>query len=392
MSSVTWIVGTLREQDELLGLESDTSADSRDVLGIGTLRDTIADAFFPGITTQQTRAKYFLFIPAMYTKLESESTGDSEARIHELENELLQRLRRGVDKHGDDGIIGQKHWTVPMRPASEIYWSGLRTWRIRLFRNPRREYHRILDARLLSAGGRLSEDEPEPSDEPRWRLPDDIARLFTTETLDLTRSEAQFLRERILAIKDRPHTSLLKYLVDATPGELPGSLRGGALPAGAPLRPLLGDAGRLGAAIHGAMLLYNTGCAALRKDPTEGRWRAQFSSWRTRHGETKWRSWNLDVFWQRVEELDRGPDARGVTGGFVRELVELLRTDVTQQELLDLLTDREAQVKPGRARLLGHELLEDWNSDVGVGAGEMSYRWPTARAVLTDIRNGLGRR
>src|SRR4051794_33400662 len=98
-SGVSWIVGTLREQEELLGLEDpNRSADSRDVLGVGVLRDTIADAFFPGITTQQTRAKYFLFVPAIYAKVERERITDATARIGELEDELLQRLRRGVDQ------------------------------------------------------------------------------------------------------------------------------------------------------------------------------------------------------------------------------------------------------------------------------------------------------
>jgi hypothetical protein len=391
MSGVSWIVGTLREQDELLGLgDSDKSADSRDVFGIGTLRDAIADAFFPGITTQQTRAKYFLFVPAMHARLESERAVDSEARMLELEDELLQRLKRGVDKHGDAGIIGKKSWAVPMRPASEIYWSGLRRWEIRRFRNPRSEYYRVLDLRLLSTGPRLSEDETESGDADRWRLPDDVSPLFATETLELTRSEARFLRERILAIKDRPHTSLLKHLVDAAPGELPRSLRQVDVPAGASLRPLLGDAGRLATAIHGAMLLYNCGCAELREEAT-AQWSRSFSKWRSRHAQRQWRSWDLDAFWQRVDELDRGSDAHRVTGGFVGDLVALLGTDFGRQRLLDLLTDREAQIKPGRARLLDHELLEDWNPDTGVGAHEMSYRWPTARAVLTDIRKGLRR-
>ncbi len=278
-----------------------------------------------------------------------------------------------------------------MRPASEIYWNGLRTWGIRLFRNPRREYHRVLDMGLLSAGARLSEDEPESRDTTRWRLPDDVALLFATDTLDLTRSEARFLRERILSIEDRPHTSFLKHLVDAAPGELPTYFRDIDLPAGASLRPLLGDAGHLANAIHGAMLLYNSECAELREAATAPWWHSEFSKWRGRYAARHWRVWDLDAFWHRVGELDRGPDARGATYDFVGRLVALLSADFERHELLDLLTDREAQVKPGRARLLSHKILDDWNPDTGVGANEMAYRWPTARAVLTDIRKGLGR-
>lgn len=211
--------GNTARADELLGLEDPSArADSRDVLGVGTLRDAIADAFFPGVTTQQTRAKYFLFVPALYAQLESERVRDSHERMHQLEDELLQRLRAEAGKYGPEGIIGSRSWKVPLRPPSEIYWNGLRTWGIRQFRNPRSEYHRVLELGLLSATSRLSDDEPGATDVEQWRLPNDIGPLFTTGTLELSKPEAQFLRDRILAIKDRPHTSLLKYLVDARGG------------------------------------------------------------------------------------------------------------------------------------------------------------------------------
>ncbi len=43
-----------------------------DELGIGSIRDTFADRFFPAISTIQTRARYFLFVPWLYQALERE--------------------------------------------------------------------------------------------------------------------------------------------------------------------------------------------------------------------------------------------------------------------------------------------------------------------------------
>jgi hypothetical protein len=37
--------------------------ETREELGIGTVRDAFADRFFPGTSIIQTRACYFLFIP-----------------------------------------------------------------------------------------------------------------------------------------------------------------------------------------------------------------------------------------------------------------------------------------------------------------------------------------
>ena len=39
---------------------------TRDELGIGAIRDAVADLLFPGTGTVQTRARYFLFIPWIY--------------------------------------------------------------------------------------------------------------------------------------------------------------------------------------------------------------------------------------------------------------------------------------------------------------------------------------
>ena len=43
--------------------------DTRDELGIGTIRDSFSDYFFPGTSTIQTRARYMLFVPWIYKGL-----------------------------------------------------------------------------------------------------------------------------------------------------------------------------------------------------------------------------------------------------------------------------------------------------------------------------------
>ncbi|PLY13886.1 MAG: hypothetical protein C0631_12735 [Sedimenticola sp.] len=51
---------------------------TRDELGIGTVRDALADSLFPGISTIQTRAKYLLIIPWIYQALEAGRTKSSD--------------------------------------------------------------------------------------------------------------------------------------------------------------------------------------------------------------------------------------------------------------------------------------------------------------------------
>ena len=44
-----------------------------DELGIGVVRDACADILFPGISTIQTRAKYFVLIPYILARAEKQS-------------------------------------------------------------------------------------------------------------------------------------------------------------------------------------------------------------------------------------------------------------------------------------------------------------------------------
>ncbi len=46
--------------------------DSRDELGIGGIRDAIADRLFPGTSTIQRRVRYMCFIPWIYAELEDQ--------------------------------------------------------------------------------------------------------------------------------------------------------------------------------------------------------------------------------------------------------------------------------------------------------------------------------
>ena len=41
-----------------------------DELGVGQVRDAFADIFFPGTSTLQTRARYLLFVPWIFARLE----------------------------------------------------------------------------------------------------------------------------------------------------------------------------------------------------------------------------------------------------------------------------------------------------------------------------------
>ena len=66
-----WVDFDSKQQRKMLDeIKLFRDRDTRDELGIGTIRDAIADYFFPGTTTIQTRARYFMFIPWIYRQTE----------------------------------------------------------------------------------------------------------------------------------------------------------------------------------------------------------------------------------------------------------------------------------------------------------------------------------
>src|SRR5829696_4420864 len=89
MPSFTWLdfaeSDRQRAQDVIdLFREQDT----RDELGIATIRDALSDWFFPSTSAIQTRARYFLIIPWMYLRLEERKVESAEAARRARDEEL----------------------------------------------------------------------------------------------------------------------------------------------------------------------------------------------------------------------------------------------------------------------------------------------------------------
>ena len=105
-----------------------------DELGIGVIRDAFANYFFPGTSTIQTRAKYFLIVPYMLREAVDGRYGKDANRvlraIDSAEKDCGIRLLEADPKA--EGVIGTrvlpKGW-VARRP-SDIYWNGIRTFGI----------------------------------------------------------------------------------------------------------------------------------------------------------------------------------------------------------------------------------------------------------------------
>src|SRR5690554_6244278 len=73
-----------------------------DELGVGIVRDAFSDIFFPGTSTIQTRAKYFIIVPYLLYELENDRRMTPDRMIEKLHEEELEFIEV-LKKSGEDG-------------------------------------------------------------------------------------------------------------------------------------------------------------------------------------------------------------------------------------------------------------------------------------------------
>jgi hypothetical protein len=155
---VAWLDYSERERRQALDvIDLFREQDTRDELGIGTIRDALAERLFPGINTIQTRARYFLFIPWTCLELERRqvSSADAALRARKEEVALIEALLHAGETAG---VIGVEARAALKRLPSNIYWLGLGTWGIRLFAGGQDQYFSSLDGRRRTASHRATDD------------------------------------------------------------------------------------------------------------------------------------------------------------------------------------------------------------------------------------------
>src|SRR5438309_11598756 len=89
MSAFVWLDYSERERRKMLDVvDLFREHDTRDELGIGSVRDAFADMLFPGTSTIMTRARYFLLVPWAYQSLERRHVRSAEIATRARQAEL----------------------------------------------------------------------------------------------------------------------------------------------------------------------------------------------------------------------------------------------------------------------------------------------------------------
>lgn len=399
-STLTWLDYSERDRRRALDvIDLFRETDTIDELGLAAVGNSYSDLFFPGTSTIQTRACYFLLVPWTFLRLERLGVPSSKAsgRARWEEVNLNRRLREGSDTWG---VFGSRAGDALKRLPSDVYWGGLGAWGIRTFPGHKWAYFRSLDGfRRRVAEFRSTPRDPEGRRAPpaNWHphLPDPPSGFSNTSvSVALRQQDAEYLRERIQA---RRPASLLAVLagradVDDLEASRPWDLAHLADVSPA-LRDDLRDASHFAACMQGAALLYNLMLSELKKrDDWQDKYRRRLAKWADGVHEPglALEDWRLDGVWRVVRT--QGRSLRYPTRSFVERWVENLKRAgpggiADNGNARTLVRDRETQLKRGRARFTNPRRLELWGGASGTGL--MSYRWDSAKRILRDIFVGL---
>ena len=404
-STFGWLDSSEHERRAVLELVSALNEPGTlDELGIGSIRDTIADTLFPGTSTIQTRARYFLFIPWILQMVEASSARSAEERARQLQLQLCDALDKA---HGPNaGVIGREARNTLQRWPLSIYWLGLARWGIRRRSGSLASYFATIrqPSSWLLSGRALEEqqvegrrDEAADGVRGNWAdVPKPPQGFPESATFELTAEEGDFLRERVALT--HPQTYLAHILQTNEDGESSLAIspwdHSAAQTAPASVRAWLHDA-RLFSLVHqGGTLLYDLMLAEALEDEESidefsedlGVW----SEWMA-EAEPDLQRWDRTAMWQRLRS--ENPRLRRRTEEFADRWYILAATQpgsslMGKREARDLIRQREHALKGPRARLTYAE-ARDRRRGYPTPA-RLQFRWPQVQRIADDILNPLG--
>lgn len=387
---IGWVGFSNSERNKVVSilrlLESQTALDE---LGVGTVRDAFSNLLFPGISTLETRAKYFVLVPYIFNLAERQrfrNRRDVLQFIQGQESKMVETLVKNSAPSAD-GIIGSRNFkqgrTVKMKPST-IYWSGLRATSI--LRYPELN---IANACAIIYGKTQKRQEITLKTEDSDSAGDDADTLLGGQvlftpivpdydlndaTIELTGKEATYLLEQFIAspgTEDSLTAYMLRNRVSYSsfeaidPAEIPGNL-GNIIMLGQDFANF----------IYGAHLLYNIIYA-------EG---SDYQDALTEEIHDEFYSWLDHYTIPKLDEIIALSLCPNSTASFLHAFDEAAQTgDVSTMR--ELIIQREKFVKPNRMKL-NHP--EQYRYDRPIHYYKMNYRFSIANTIINDIFRGLG--
>ena len=402
VSNLAWIDHDSKARERTLRILSlFQERESRDELGLGSVRDSFADQLFPGTSTIQTRLRYMLFVPWVYRSLEEKRVPAAHfaKQADALERDLVQPL---MDSDDQAGVFGKTAGKQLKRLPSSVYWAGLGIWGIRATPFSQDEYHRrineiyhsrdtlkVQEKHAKALGDDIDIDQRGKTSTWHPNLPAPPEGFPSGINFALSGEEAGFIQDRIQAACPNSLLSFLALNCEPVACEAPwehpdyGRFR-------EQHQEILTHARLFSEVMHGAALSYNVQLARLRNhaDLIE-RHTNSFNEWAATLPVREVRRWSVERLWELT--MDHGhaitPHTRRFVQQWIQFALESSKDLLSTPEALALIEQRERKLKGNRSRFSNRRALEQWGGASGVN--RLVYRWPNVKVFLNDLHQGL---
>ncbi len=389
-----WIDFSKTERDKVLSvIQLLQEPGAIDELGIGTIRDAFANYFFPGTSTVQTRAKYFLIVPYVLKEAGEGKYGKDVGSI----NQILARIDDAEKECGEiliqgdiDGVIGSTNlpdrWVI--RAPSDIYWNGIKE--LGIFKDKDlsiKEYLTVsLEQRKTTNSGKqlgkkAEKDNPDDKDagdfayQSFWDLPTYYKDWREDLSIDLLPEEAAFLRQQVeINMNGTLFAYIVKNNIDVNMYEdfasLTGDIREDVPEEMGHMIDLANDFNNL---VYLARIRYN---AILSHGQNE----KAMTEWDIYKGDLdQWASVDLDSIYAgfRIRNTGLMRFLNGLQKAFFENDIE--KAD-------ELIKKREKDIKGiSRAKLYN---TEKYDPQSWVGGERLNYRFNSTKRIISDIYAG----
>lgn len=393
-----WIDLSTRDRNRILSVLSLLAIPGAvDELGTGVVRDGFSDMLFPGTSTIQTRAKYFLLVPYILMELEQEKNLTPKELLSRLTKEEIQLIKI-LNQDNAEGVIGVRSGESLQRKPSSIYWNGLVTFGI--FNSPQRlslnEYAQAVctlkkQKNMMSSTGHA--DQGEGTDDIYsissfagnfWRAPFTLPDWRSRVTIDLTNKEAHFLRERITK-SEWSKNSLMAFILKNNLKEIIEYSDLSMIGLRFELPPNLKEgyemALRFSRFVYGATIRYNI----------------ILSNGDNQDANEQWTEWYQSVIEGFIQNYDVRESFQhlSISGRNAARLLPFLKRwqetvlSGNYEEMDKLIIAREIQLKGRERAKLNNSDSFRWREGIWLGT-RLQYRYSNARKLMEDIFKGIG--
>lgn len=406
MSQIGWIDFSPSHRDKIgAALDLLRPEGMVDELGLGSLRDGMANQMFPGISTIQTRAKYFFIVPYILYEFQhlinnGQARGKTASKyLEQREYEIMWQLADYYNHQDNFGVIGVTKYKPQkiIRRPSAIYWNGINIYgflvsgglstEVFLRKASKGEFETLLSA--MSDTDEQT-DDADAEHENIFKL-----KIFPSNdwheelTLDLQPLEADFFYHSIMSIAKGKLLSLLLsnekvwsiYYTSESFMEFAEVVQS-ILPDNYIKEELI-LAHDFSELMYGAHICYN--CLLQEAAFGNAVYEKDWKEWLQYLPENMLSYKNFDL--NRLLSYTLHP--KKATVEFVKcwwELVNASSIDIVKRNAL--VEAQEYNVKRSKARLR-FKKFDEIKEEKWVGLRYFDYRFRNAQTIIHDIKQGL---